>query len=130
MRSRSIWSISAGIETFLFFAISCSAFQNSASKVTEVSCPARLMERLIIGESARRRLLRAGALVAGIVSLVPIGDPNEIAINQVRRRMGTSRAPDLKRMGLSDVAEAISPLRDWYYTKVSYQHSLEAILGN
>ena len=64
------------------------------------------------------------------MSLVPIGDPNEIAINQVRRRMATAARQMPERMGLSDVAEAISPLRDWYYTKVSYQHSLEAILGN
>ena len=55
--------MSTGIETRLLLAISCSAFQNSPSKVTEVSCPARLMERLIIGESFWRRFLRTGLLV-------------------------------------------------------------------
>ena len=85
LRSLSIWSMSTGIETRLLLAISCNAFQNSPSKVTEVSCPARLMERLIIGEDGWRRLLRSGVLVDENVDLVSMMMPPQ-AIACVARR--------------------------------------------
>ena len=42
-----------------------------------------------------------------------------------RRRIGDlTGAPDLNVLGLGlHVAKATSPLRDWYCTKASYQHS-------
>ena len=57
------------------------------------------MERLIIGESEFRRLLRVGALVAGIVSLVPWKAPQQLLLTQnIDPKSNLENPPELPKI--------------------------------